>query len=81
VSAALVPAGGDGPAPIVPLDGGPPRHAPIEGGGRCDRCGWRTFRRTPAGPWRHEPCEPKGYHVGRANVVARRLAAMWSASR
>jgi len=38
-----------------------PMVAPVDGGGRCDRCGWRTFRQTVSGIWRHEPCETRAY--------------------
>jgi len=41
--------------------------APLEGGGPCDRCGTRTFRRLPIGTgWRHEDCEPASYRVLKA---------------
>jgi hypothetical protein len=62
-------------AGTAPLKGDPPRFAPIGGGGRCDRCGWRSFRRTQTGLWRHLPCEPRGYHVAQAAAMARHLAA------
>jgi hypothetical protein len=37
------------------------RIAPVDGGGPCDRCRWRTWRHTNTGMWRHEACEPAGY--------------------
>jgi hypothetical protein len=46
------------------------RRAPVDGGGQCDRCGWRTWRHTLAG-WRHEQCEPRGYWLRKTMLRAR----------
>jgi hypothetical protein len=57
-----------------------PRRAPIKGGGRCDICDNRSFRRTRLGGWRHAGCEPDDRTLtpveASARAAARRTAGL-----
>jgi hypothetical protein len=57
-----------------------PRSAPIPGGGRCDVCGRRSFRRLARlDLYRHVGCEPDERHLRGVEVAARAHARLLDA--